>query len=102
MDSEYRIVQLPPSLEARLGLSHLLVEALALVGSSVFRGAFVPPPFAGAGGKVSITDIEAPVVEGLFTAAAPPVSYVDARHAPRSAGRVEHTRPRVSRPGRHL
>lgn len=101
MDSEYRLVLLPPSLAARLGWPHLLVEALALVGGAVFRAAFVPPPFAGAGGKVTVTDIERPVIESLF-AAAVLASYVDARHAPRSAGPVAHTRPRVSRPGRHL
>lgn len=101
MDSEYRIVLLPPSLAARLGLSHLLVEALALVGGAVLRAAYLPPPLAMAGRWVCVPPRCQPIIERLFAAAAE-VSYVDARHAPRSAGPVAHTRPRVSRPGRHL
>lgn len=101
MDSEYRIVLLPPSFAVRMGVSHLLVEALALVGGAVLRAAYLPPPLAMAGQRVRVPREYQDIIERLFAAAAE-VSYVDARHAPRSAGPVAHTRPRVSRPGRHM
>ena len=101
MDSEYRLVLLPPSFAVRMGVSHLLVEAVPLISDAIFRAAYLPPPLAMAGQPVRVPREYQDIIERLFAAAAE-VSYVDARHAPRSAGPVAHRVSWVSRAGRHL
>lgn len=106
MDSDFAIVTLPPGLAAVFGTERLLIEAVALSGDAILRGAY--RTWSGKGGAYAVgeTAYVAPehvtALEALFTAAmrlkstddADTIREADYRHAKvREYGRgVTHSR----------
>ena len=91
----------PATLAARIGTDRVLVEAVELHTGAMIESVSVVANGIATG--VTVTADERAELEASFVAACRAARTPSAdRGRVRKAGPVAHTRPRVSRPGRHM